>query len=33
MDTATLQALLMGLELSGFVARLPGSKFQRLGTA
>lgn len=33
MDTATLQALLMGLELAGFVARLPGSKFQRLGTA
>lgn len=33
MDTGTLQALLMGLELSGFVARLPGSKFQRLGTA
>ena len=33
MDTATLQALLMGLELSGFVARLPGSKFQRLGAA
>ncbi|MDT7513535.1 DNA-processing protein DprA [Rhodoferax mekongensis] len=33
MDTATLQALLMGLELSGYVARLPGSKFQRLGTA
>lgn len=33
MDTATLQALLMGLELSGFVARLPGSKFQRIGTA
>lgn len=33
MDTATLQALLMGLELSGWVARLPGGKFQRLGRA
>ena len=31
MDTATLQALLMGLELAGWVARLPGGKFQRLG--
>ena len=30
-DTATLQALLMGLELAGWVARLPGGKFQRLG--
>ncbi|NBW49311.1 MAG: DNA-protecting protein DprA [Betaproteobacteria bacterium] len=33
MDTATLQALLMGLELSGCVARLPGGKFQRLASA
>lgn len=32
-DTATLQALLMGLELSGWVARLPGGKFQRLTSA
>lgn len=30
MDTATLQAVLMGLELLGFVARLPGGKFQRI---
>lgn len=30
MDTPTLQALLMGLELQGHVARLPGSLFQRL---
>lgn len=29
LDTATLQALLMGLELQGHVARLPGSLFQR----
>jgi DNA processing protein len=33
MDTATLQALLMGLELAGCVARLPGGKFQQLGRA
>ncbi len=32
-DTATLQALLMGLELAGWVARLPGGKFQRLAAA
>lgn len=32
-DTATLQALLMGLELAGWVARLPGGKFQRLAVA
>lgn len=32
-DTPTLQALLMGLELSGWVARLPGGKFQQLGRA
>lgn len=30
LDTPTLQALLMGLELQGHVARLPGSLFQRL---
>lgn len=30
LDTHTLQALLMGLELQGHVARLPGSLFQRL---
>lgn len=29
LDTPTLQALLMGLELQGHVARLPGSLFQR----
>lgn len=33
MDTATLQALLMGLELAGLVGRLPGGKFQRLASA
>ena len=33
MDTPTLQALLMGLELVGLVARLPGGKFQRLASA
>lgn len=33
MDTPTLQALLMGLELGGWVARLPGGKFQQLGRA
>jgi DNA processing protein len=33
MDTPTLQALLMGLELSGWVGRLPGGKFQRLAVA
>lgn len=33
MDAATLQALLMGLELAGLVARLPGGKFQRLASA
>nr|WP_315464522.1 DNA-processing protein DprA [uncultured Rhodoferax sp.] len=33
MDTATMQALLMGLELSGLVARMPGGKFQRLFVA
>jgi DNA processing protein len=32
-DTPTLQALLMGLELAGWVARLPGGKFQQLGRA
>jgi DNA processing protein len=32
-DTATLQALLMGLELVGVVGRLPGGKFQRLSRA
>lgn len=32
-DTPTLQALLMGLELGGWVARLPGGKFQQLGRA
>lgn len=30
LDTPTLQALLMGLELQGHVARLPGSLFQRV---
>lgn len=30
LDTPTLQALLMGLELQGHIARLPGSLFQRL---
>ncbi|TAH13582.1 MAG: DNA-protecting protein DprA [Curvibacter sp.] len=30
LDTPTLQALLMGLELQGLVARLPGGLFQRL---
>ncbi len=30
MDTATLQALLMGLEIGGWVARLPGGRFQRI---
>jgi DNA processing protein len=33
LDTPTLQALLMGLELQGHVARLPGSLFQRQATA
>lgn len=33
MDTATLQAILMGLELSGWVSRMPGGKFQRLSVA
>jgi DNA processing protein len=33
MDTATLQALLMGLELGGWLGRLPGGKVQRLATA
>lgn len=33
MDTPTLQALLMGLELSGWVGRLPGGRFQRLAVA
>ena len=30
LDTATLQAELLGLELSGQIARLPGGLFQRL---
>jgi DNA processing protein len=30
LDTASLQARLMGLELEGQVARLPGGLFQRL---
>ncbi|MFM6991669.1 MAG: DNA-processing protein DprA [Rhodoferax sp.] len=33
LDTPTLQALLMGLELQGHVARLPGSLFQRQALA
>ncbi|MDR7307168.1 DNA-processing protein DprA [Rhodoferax saidenbachensis] len=33
LDTASLQALLMGLELQGQVARLPGGLFQRMGQA
>lgn len=32
MDTATLQAILMGMELSGWVGRMPGGMFQRLST-
>ncbi|MCW5650874.1 MAG: DNA-processing protein DprA [Ramlibacter sp.] len=32
-DTATLQARLLSLELDGQVARLPGGLFQRMGTA
>ncbi|PJI95644.1 DNA protecting protein DprA [Acidovorax sp. 69] len=31
MDTASLQVALLDLELAGFVARLPGGLFQRLG--
>ena len=30
MDTATLQAELLALELAGHVARLPGGRFQKL---
>jgi len=30
LETADLQAQLMGLELDGLVARLPGGLFQRL---
>jgi DNA processing protein len=33
LDTATLQAELLGLELSGQIARLPGGLFQRLNNA
>ena len=33
MDTPSLQAQLMTLELDGLVARLPGGLFQRMGTA
>lgn len=33
LDTASLQALLMGLELQGQVARLPGGLFQRMAQA
>jgi DNA processing protein len=33
LDTATLQAQLLTLELDGAVGRLPGGLFQRLGTA
>ena len=33
LDTASLQALLMGLELQGHVARLPGGRFQRQARA
>lgn len=33
LDTASLQALLMGLELQGQVARLPGGRFQRQAQA
>lgn len=33
LGTASLQALLMGLELQGQVARLPGGLFQRMGQA
>ena len=32
-DTATLQAELLALELDGLVGRLPGGLFQRLATA
>jgi DNA processing protein len=32
LDAAALQAGLMGLELDGLAARLPGGLFQRLGT-
>lgn len=33
MDTATMQVQLLELELAGAVARLPGGRFQRLGSA
>jgi DNA processing protein len=33
LDTASLQAQLMGLEIQGHVARLPGGLFQRIGQA
>lgn len=33
LDTASLQALLMGLELQGQVMRMPGGLFQRMGQA
>ena len=33
LDTATLQARLLELELDGHVGRLPGGLFQRLGRA
>ena len=33
LDTATLQARLLALELDGRVGRLPGGLFQRLGQA
>jgi DNA processing protein len=33
MDTASLQARLMALELEGRVARMPGGRFQRIATA
>jgi DNA processing protein len=33
LDTASLQARLMALELEGQVARMPGGRFQRVSSA